>query len=558
MWIVEDLENAIDIVDLVQKYTSVKKAGTNYKWLCPFPGHSEKTPSFMVSPAKQIAYCFGCHKWWGPLKFVMDIENSEFKEALEVLGNLTWIETNTNFDKEKFKVKKNMYSLHRDASNYYKDALKRYPEIKKYLFDRWINEKSIEDFHIWYSDSWVWLYNYLKEKWYDDDDIEKSKIFIDLKQRKDKFIWRVIFPIQNSRWDFVAFTARITWEWEPKYLNSPATDIYDKSSILYWLYTARNSITKEWYIIITEWNADTIALQQFGFFNTVAISGTALTEKHLTIIKRLTHKIYLCFDSDKAWISATKLAIELMKNKWFELRVISLKWWKDPDEILQKKWKETFEKLINEAKTPIWFYIEKNKFDLDSIEDKKNLLNELIDIISSYSDNLEKDYFLKEISALLNISENVVYDTYNKTRFKNLKRPEQNNKNKSLISGEDFAIAYIIYQEKSVEEIKKLLIFPEYIWNDLKKIIESIENLSKFDLNKKEKYRWIALQIEEEEKLKTEDSKWDVIGKICKKINLDIFKKMTTKLKEEMSKWDEKAFIDYTNLIKKAKKSWIK
>ena len=155
MGISEDLESAIDIVDLVSKYASLKKSGANYKSNCPFPGHNEKTPSFMVSPAKQIAYCFGCHKWWGPIKFVMDIENCEFRDALEILGNYTWIKVNSNFNKEKFEEKKSMYSLYRDANNYYKEALKNYPEIKKYLFDRWLSDDVIRDFGIWYSDSWV-------------------------------------------------------------------------------------------------------------------------------------------------------------------------------------------------------------------------------------------------------------------------------------------------------------------------------------------------------------------------------------------------------------------
>ena len=253
MGISEDLESAIDIVDLVSKYASLKKSGANYKCNCPFPGHNEKTPSFMVSPAKQIAYCFGCHKWWGPIKFVMDIENCEFRDALEILWNYTWIKVNTNFNKEKFEEKKSMYSLYKDASNYYKNALKNYPEIKKYLFDRWLNDDIIRDFSIWYSDSWVELYNYLKWKWYDDEQIFDSHIFIDIKTKKDKFINRIIFPVQNGRWDFVAFAWRIHGSWEPKYLNSPASDIYDKSNILYNLFNARNSITKLDYAIITEW-----------------------------------------------------------------------------------------------------------------------------------------------------------------------------------------------------------------------------------------------------------------------------------------------------------------
>ena len=169
MSISEELESAIDIVELVSKYTSLKKAGVNFKAVCPFPGHNEKTPSFMVSPVKQMAYCFGCHKWGGPIKFIMDIENCEFREAIEILGWYTWIAVNSNFDKEKHEAKKNIYSLYKDAVNYYKNALKKYPEVKKYVFDRGLNEKVMEDFHFGYADSWVELYAYLKWKWYDPE-----------------------------------------------------------------------------------------------------------------------------------------------------------------------------------------------------------------------------------------------------------------------------------------------------------------------------------------------------------------------------------------------------
>ncbi|PZM86622.1 DNA primase, partial [Candidatus Gracilibacteria bacterium] len=157
MGIVEELEGAIDMVDLVGRYTKLKKSGTNYKALCPFPGHNEKTPSFMVSPTKQIGYCFGCHKGGGAVKFIMDIENCSFKEAIEILSNFTGIKVNSNFSEENFKEKKNMYSLYKDATNYYKSALKNYPEIKKYLYDRGLNEDIINNFHIGYSDSGIEL-----------------------------------------------------------------------------------------------------------------------------------------------------------------------------------------------------------------------------------------------------------------------------------------------------------------------------------------------------------------------------------------------------------------
>lgn len=557
MGISEDLESAIDIVDLVSKYASLKKSGANYKCNCPFPGHNEKTPSFMVSPAKQIAYCFGCHKWWGPIKFVMDIENCEFRDALEILWNYTWIKVNTNFNKEKFEEKKSMYSLYKDASNYYKNALKNYPEIKKYLFDRWLNDDIIRDFSIWYSDSWVELYNYLKWKWYDDEQIFDSHIFIDIKTKKDKFINRIIFPVQNARWDFVAFAWRIHGSWEPKYLNSPASDIYDKSNILYNLFNARNSITKLDYVIITEWYMDAIALYRWGFTNAVAVSGTALTEKHLVLLKRLTKKIYLCFDWDSAWEKATKLSLEKMKNEGFEVKIILLSGWKDPDEIISS-WKD-FTDFITNALTPIWYYIKKSNFDTNSIEEKKKLLSELLDIVKSYSDNIEKDFYLKEISNLLNINSNIVYDAFNKIRFTNHESKNKNLEMKQTLTSSELAIWYCIMDEKNIEYIKKNLIFNEWLSKDLEWFFEKwVFYLDGLELTKKEKYKAISLKIESDNTTSNSNHIEDELKKVVDWLNREIYKSEFMKLKNLMNSWDNEALLKYTMLVAKAKKAQIK
>ncbi len=554
MWIVEELENNIDIVELVQKYTNLKKAWVNYKAICPFPWHNEKTPSFMVSPPKQIAYCFGCHKWWWALKFIMDIESCEFKEALEILWNMTWIKVNTNFKPENTEMKKSIYSLYKSAVNYYKNALKNYPDIKKYLFERWLNQETIDKFNFWYSDSWIELYNYLKNKWFDDKLIKTSNIFVDENLKKDKFINRIIFPIQNLRWDFVAFTARIIWKWEPKYLNSPASDIYDKSSILYWLYNWRTSITKKDYVIITEWQMDTIALHSAWFENTVAVSWTALTDKHLVILKRLTHKIFLCFDNDKAWQNATKLSLENLKNKWFEVKIIILEWWKDPDEIIKSG--QDFSELIKKAVTPIWYYIKNSNFNINSIEEKKKLLAELLEIIKSYSEAIEKDFYLKEISKLLDINESIVYDYFRRIKFKSKNEKEEKVKN---YSSEDFAIWYIIINKDYQNFFKENIIFLDYISHNLKKAIKDIKSfLEEIPLNQKEVYRWLSLEIEESEKLKTKENIENILKKLVKKINSDIYKKVVIKLKERMSSWDNEALKEYSKILKIAKKNGIK
>ncbi len=557
MSIIEELENSVDIVDLVWKYARLKKVWANYKSLCPFPGHSEKTPSFVVSPSKQIAYCFGCHKWWWPIKFVMDIENCEFKESVEILWNLTgvkvkWFENMK--DKEVIKKEKNLYTLYKDISNYYKSSLKRYPEIQKYIKDRWLNEESIDTFSLWYSDDWVNLYNYLKEKWYDDEVIRESQVFLDLGNKKDKFLARVIFPIKNHRWDIVAFAWRIINAGEPKYLNSPASRIYDKSNILYWLFEARQEITKKDFVIITEGYMDTISLHQYGFKNTVAVSGTALTEKHLILLKRLTNKIYLCFDNDKAWEQATRLSLEILKNKWFEVNIIVMDWWKDPDELL-KSWVD-FNVLIEKAVSPVVYYIKKSQFNIKSIDDKKNTLKTILEVLKSYSDNIEKDFYIKEISNLLDIPTKLIYDELNKIP----------NKKEDLwwevslqITSQDFAISYIIIDKNHREQIGRELVFLDDLDSILKDALKEDNFLNNYTLEKRELYRWLALEMEERLTAFTDDKIKDDIKKLCQKINSDIFKKESVKLKDILlnDKNNLEALIKYNNLIKKAKEMKI-
>ncbi len=558
MSIIDELENAIDIIDLVWKYAKLKKAWANYKSLCPFPWHNEKTPSFVVSPSKQIAYCFWCHKWWWAIKFIMDIENCEFKDAVEILWNLTWIKVNSfqNKSETEIKAEKSLYSLYKLVNSYYKTRLDKYLNIKKYFFDRWLNAESLDIFSLWYSDDWISLYNFLKDRWFDDSIIKESNIFLDLARRKDKFIWRIIFPIKNHRWDVVAFAWRILDKWEPKYINSSVSKIYDKSNILYGFHEARNEITKKDFVIITEWYMDTISLHQYGFKNTLAVSWTALTEKHLKLLKRLTRKIYLCFDWDKAWQQATKLALELLKNKWFEVKIIILPWWKDPDDLLKSG--EDFQNFIETAVSPVVYYLKNSDINLKSIDDKKNSLKEILEILKTYTDNIEKDFYIKEISKILDIPTNLIYEELNKIPNKREEKQEEE-ENIFNITSEDYAIAYILIDETFREYFMENLAFKDYLWSNLKSALEDKDFLKKLSLEKKEFYRWLSLEQEEKDStMNIEKIKLD-IKKLCKKIDLDIYKTKLKELKEEMlkDKNNKNLEIEYIKLVGKAKKLGI-
>ncbi|MDC0506051.1 DNA primase [Candidatus Gracilibacteria bacterium] len=561
MGIVEDLENAIDIVDLVGRYAKLKKAGVNYKAHCPFPGHNEKTPSFVVSPVKQIGYCFGCHKGGGPVKFIMDIENCEFKDSIEILGSLTGIQVNTNFSPEKMEAKKNMYGLYKDAAQYYAGALSQSPEMQKYVFDRGLNSEDIKTFGFGYADSGLNLYNYLKQKNYDDDIIANSNIFVNLKARKDKFINRIVFPITNLRGDVVAFTGRVTGVGEPKYLNSPASNIYDKSAILYGLYTAKNEIVNKDFIIITEGQMDTIAMQSKGFKNTVAVSGTALTEKHITIIKRLTKKIYLCFDDDKAGEKATKLALETIKNKDMEVRIITLKGGKDPDEVLQNAGIDTMQQCIDTALTPIGYFIKTSDFNIESIDEKKKLLATLLDMIKSFSDSVEQDIYLKEVASKLGLNQTIIYDKFNRMRFERVKKDDDNTHSKVAYSSQEMAIGYIINDQNNTFKITDGLLFKTGLSQDLQEIIDNNDPqsfLSSMGLEKKERYKAIAFEIEALAEKKTDDNSSGDLDKLIGSINKEVYKNNLETLKIKMNSGDDNALLEYTKMLQLAKKHSLK
>ena len=484
----------------------------------------------------------------------MDMDNCEFREALQILWNITGTEIpGYTENKETIEIKKNLYSLYKDATNYYKLALSKNPEVKKYLMDRGLSWEDIEKFHFGYADSGISLYNYLKDKWYEDEQIWQSNIFLDVKSRKDKFIGRIIFPIQNLRGDFVAFAGRIIGKWEPKYLNSPASDIYDKSSILYGLYDARNAVTKNDQIIITEWYMDTIALHRAWFFQTVAVSGTALTEKHITIIKRLTHKIYLCFDADKAGEKATKNSLEILKNKGLEVKIISLWAWKDPDEFLEWGW--DFNELITNALSPIAFLIKINKYDLSSIDEKKKFIAEILDIIRNYSDAVEQDTYLKELSKVSDTPISIIYELFKWTR--KAKKEIEENPEKKILTPEDTLIALLQDNPEIKSEIVEWIIFPEGISPKLTSALDDIDGfIKKLDLSGKEKYKAIAMSFMS--KGNTQEEQKSERDTIILWLNRMYYKSLTEKYKNLMNSWDNDALIKYSELLQTAKKHNIK
>lgn len=238
----------------------MKKAGVNYKALCPF--HSEKTASFVISPVKNLAYCFSCHHGGGPIRFLMEIEKMEFGEALHTLAKEAGVELKTDYYKERGEKTGDVYDMHRIATDFYHEEILREENIEKlnYLLNRGISRETIDRFKLGYSSNPRELFARLKDKGFTEQNIIDSGIFIG--PGRDKFYGRIIFPIANFAGHTVAFTGRITDKGEPKYLNSPVSDIFNKSAILYGFHLAKSTIAKEQSVIIVEGQMDTVALHQ--------------------------------------------------------------------------------------------------------------------------------------------------------------------------------------------------------------------------------------------------------------------------------------------------------
>jgi len=418
MSISQEIESKINIVELAGRYVQMKKAGVNYKALCPF--HSEKTASFVISPVKNLAYCFSCHHGGGPIRFLMEMEKIEFSEALHILAKEAGVELKTDYYKERGEKTGDIYDMYRIATDFYREEILRDENKEKlnYLLNRGISRETIDRFGLGYSGNPRELFTRMKDKGFTEQAIIDSGIFVG--PGRDKFYGRIIFPIANFAGHTVAFTGRITDKWEPKYLNSPVSDIFNKSAILYGFHLAKSTIAKEQSVIIVEWQMDTVALHQANIYNTVGISWTALTKEHITLIKRFTKKLYLCLDWDKAGVEATFKSLENLYNEDLDIYVISLPDAKDPDEFIKSG--GDFQEEMKKALTPIAFYIKEwaKKYDITQMTGKKAIWEELKKMLKHIKNPIEIDAYIREIGKILNLSTDVLYSELKNFREKRI------------------------------------------------------------------------------------------------------------------------------------------
>lgn len=406
--VLDEIRDRADIVDLIGEYVDLKRSGSNYMGLCPF--HSEKTPSFSVSPSKSIFKCFGCGVGGDVITFIMKRENLNFPESVEFLAEKYNVRLSEYKDENKeARDKRNrLYDINREAAMHFLNNLSSSPKAQKYLRDRGLSEKTIRAYGLGYSkDSWTDLYDHLTKLGYKEEELLDLNLISKSKNGNyiDRFRDRVMFPIINRNNKVIAFGARGFGDAKPKYLNSRETPIFHKGSNLFNMNIVSRESSRQ-RIILVEGYMDVISLYNSGINYSVASLGTSLTEDQAAIIKKMAKDIYICYDSDKAGINATSRAIDIFLSKSCKPKIIELEGGLDPDDFIKKYGMEGFENKIKSAISYIDFKIKilRENFNLEEAEGLSNFTLESAKILSSIKNPIERDIFVKEFSKKYNIS----------------------------------------------------------------------------------------------------------------------------------------------------------
>ena len=402
--IIEEVRSKNDIVDVVSQYVKLTRKGSSYFGLCPF--HNEKTPSFSVTPGKQMYYCFGCGAGGNVFNFIMEYENYTFGEALKHLADRAGVELpKMEYSKEvrqKAREKAELLEINKQAAQYFYYQLRTDKGYRgyEYLKDRGLSDETMRKFGLGYSDKFSdGLYRFLKSKGYSDERLRESGLFnVDERHGMyDKFWNRVIFPIMDVNNRVIGFGGRVMGDAKPKYLNSPETKIFDKSRNLYGLNIART--TRKKYLILCEGYMDVIAMHQAGFNNAVASLGTALTSGHASLLKRYTQEVLLLYDSDEAGIRAALRGIPILREAGVNSRVVSLKPYKDPDEFIKNMGPEEFEKRLDEAKDSFLFRVSvaEDEFSMDEPQGQNRFFERCAEMLLELKDELERNLYIDAV-----------------------------------------------------------------------------------------------------------------------------------------------------------------
>lgn len=436
--ILDEVRNSNDIVDVISQYISLKRSGRNYFGLCPF--HNEKSPSFSVSPDKQIFHCFGCGVGGNVISFISKIEGIGFKEAIEVLAERANIKLPTidnNIDSKKEELKAKVYKVNSFTAEFYHKKLYE-PSSKiaqEYVKKRQLNNETLKSFKIGFSGKFDELYQALHKEGFKDEEILESGLVNKNENGKyiDRYRNRLVIPIFDERNRVIAFGGRVLDDSKPKYINSPENIVYSKGRHLFGLNVAKKGETKR--LLIVEGYMDAISLHQRGITNVVASLGTALTTQQGWLLRKNAEQVILGFDSDGAGQTAIMRAMEVMQNMGCDMRVLQMSGAKDPDEYVLKYGSARFQKLLDEAISLIEFKIKvlQKDLNLENASDKIKFLNEIAKLISKIDNTMEREIYIEKIAKGYNISKEAIYAEVNKLQYSNRQTSKILEKEKTAI-----------------------------------------------------------------------------------------------------------------------------
>lgn len=498
--LIEEIRSSNDIVDVISKYVTLKRSGRNFFGLCPF--HKEKSPSFAVSPDKQIFHCFGCGAGGNVIHFISKIEGLDFKDTLELLANRVNIELPTldNLEDDKTaRLKSKVYEINKIAAEFYHENLYK-PASKtaqEYIKKRKIDNRTLKAFLIGYAGNFNELYLLLKQKGYTEEEMLASSL---VKRTEnggymDSFRKRLMFPIQDVRERVIAFGGRVLDDSKPKYINSPENIVYSKGKNLFGLNVAKKHDTRK--IIIVEGYMDAISLYQRGITNVVASLGTAMTEAQGRLLRRYSEQVILGYDADGAGQAAILRGMEILQNLGCDIRVLQIEGAKDPDEYVLKYGPERFQKCVDNAISLVEFKVKVllKELNIENTNDKIKFLNEIAKILAKVTNQMEREIYVDKIAKEYKISKEAIYAEVNKLMYKDNqgskklekrvvtmvpKEEKENSVSEAVLKRENLVIYLLINEySKCYEKIKNLITL-DYIQDDtnkqiLKKMYEEFE-----------------------------------------------------------------------------------
>lgn len=498
--VTEQIKERINIVDFLAGYIELKPAGGNFKALCPF--HTEKTSSFMVSPAKQIYKCFGCGKGGDIFSFLQDYEGIEFKEALKILADRAGVSL-PRYDPTPDNRRNRLLELLRLAADFYHLTLLKSQQAapaREYLAKRGVKDLARDNFKLGYSlDDWRTLYDFLKKKKYRDDEILATGLIKRAQLRGqssqntyyDTFRGRLMFPIGDQYSRVVGFGGRILESVpdQPKYINTPQTEIYDKSRVLYGLDKAKDSIRANHSVVIVEGYMDVIGCHEVGISNVIAVSGTALTNDQLQIIKRFTTNIALAFDMDQAGVTAAMRTYQLAAAAGMNTQVVHLPSGKDPDELARKD-PALLKQAIQDRMHIIdyCFNVEWHDLDIQNLSHKKHLRDVILPLIMDIPDPIERQHFLEKLAMIVGVAAAELIAEYAPTPkirqksapVKPVAREEFDQTTLLLATAKNMLALMLAYPAQLPASSLPVCVLPT-VWGELYKAVSGAYNKKNFD-----------------------------------------------------------------------------